>query len=667
MENRMSRRDRRRQARRPASPSPRPAAGASPADVRRAFMGAVQHFQAGRNAQAEMLCRQVLMAMPNNPDALLLSGMIAGRSGRYDEAVSVLEKCVAHAPQNAAAHLNLGRALAAQGRTDRALAAYDQALRIEPRLAEAHYSLGNLKREAEDMDEAAAAYRRAVDLQPAFAAAWDNLGNVLQELERFDEALEAYEKVLALDPASASAHNNLGTLLRRRGWRDQAIEEFETALRLDPGFTDAWVNLGRARSENSQSDEAETAFLRALNLDADSPDAIGELARLYEQTNQIGKAEETANRGLAIDPGHGVCNVVLAQCERRSGRIQEGIDRLETLVSGLDLERNYHLMFELGALYDRAGNADAAFANFREANRLSELNGGGFVEEKRRYLSKVERATARFTDDWVRSWTADLEPDARPSPAFLVGFPRSGTTLLEQIIDAHPRLAAIDERRTVDVVAERVGAMDGGYPDALADLTARDIADLRNAYFDAAERFVTRPPQGLIVDKMPLNITDAGLIHRLFPDARFILAIRHPCDASLSTFMQHFNPNDAMVNTLSMEDTAALYAKVMALWRQYIGVLPLRYHQIRYEDLIADVEGQIAPLLDFLDVGWDNAVLAHTDYARTRGRIFTPSYHQVSEPIYTWSRYRWRKYRDHLAPVMSLLQPWIDYYGYETD
>ena len=663
----MSRRDRRRQASRTASPGPRPAGAPPSADARRAFMGAVQHFQAGHDSQAETLCRQVLRAMPNNPDALLLLGMIMGRSGRYDEAVSVLDHCIEQAPGNPAAHLNLGRALAALGRTDDALAAYNRSLHIEPRLAEAHYSLGNLKREAEELDDAASAYRRAVELQPSFAPAWDNLGNVLQELERYDEALEAYQQVLSLDPASASVHNNLGTLFWQLKRRQEAISAYEAALQINPRFADAWVNLGKALKDVNQPEQSEDAFKRALDIDSDNADTLGYLSALYEQINQLDDAMATAERGLAIDPDHPRCNLVAAMCERRTGRVEVGIHRLERLVDDLKPQSAVRTLYQLGSLHDRAGNTADAFETFRKANRLAQDLGDGYTTEKARYLEKLDNMKARFTPDWIERWSRLALSDERPTPAFLVGFPRSGTTLLEQIIDSHPRLKAIDERPTMDEVTRLLESEFGEYPEALAALGASDIMALRDAYFRVADAYVDRDPTDIVVDKMPLNLTDAGLIYRLFPDARFIFALRHPCDACLSCFMQDFTANDAMVNFFTIKDTANLYDKVMKLWRQYRDVLPLNWHRIRYEDLVADFRGEVEALLDFLGVGWDDAVLEHTDHARTRGRIFTPSYHQVSEPIYTRSRYRWRNYSDDLAPVMNQLQPWIDYYGYDAD
>lgn len=205
------------------------------------------------------------------------------------------------------------------------------------------------------------------------------------------------------------------------------------------------------------------------------------------------------------------------------------------------------------------------------------------------------RLAARFTPEWVGTWTPPPAPpaDELPDPVFLVGFPRSGTTLLEQMLDAHPELRTLEEKDAIDVVRRRIAGLPGGYPDALATLPAADLAALRALYrAEVARHLGGAAPTGLLVDKMPLNSLEAGLIHRLFPRARFLLALRHPADVVLSNFMQAFKPNAAMAQFSSLASAARFYAEVMALWQQYSAVLPLAVHTVRYEDLVADLEGR---------------------------------------------------------------------------
>jgi len=271
-----------------------------------------------------------------------------------------------------------------------------------------------------------------------------------------------------------------------------------------------------------------------------------------------------------------------------------------------------------------------------------------------------------FTAAWVSTWTPPA-PYEGPTPVFLIGFPRSGTTLLDQILDAHPGLTTLEEKPAVDVVRHAVAAMPGGYPSALAGLDAAAISRLREVYFHEVARYADPAAPGrTLVDKMPLNTIDVGLIARLFPNARLLLALRHPCDVVLSGFMQAFKPNPAMVQFTSLARSATFYAEVMGLWRQYEAVLPLTVLPVRYEDLVVDVEGETRRILEFLGLPWNDAVLQYAERAKSRA-IATPSYHQVVQPIYTRSVGRWRRYREAFEAVLPLLQPSIEAFGYGDD
>ncbi len=249
-------------------------------------------------------------------------------------------------------------------------------------------------------------------------------------------------------------------------------------------------------------------------------------------------------------------------------------------------------------------------------------------------------------------------------PIFLIGFPRSGTTLLDQILDSHPALQVIEEQALIENIYRNLAQTAAGYPAALATLDTDQIRKLRQQYFDHAARYLEAGAGTHFIDKLPLNTADIGLIARLFPEARIILALRHPCDVCLSCFMQAFAPNDAMANFYTIEDTARLYAEVMGLWQHYESLLPLNYHRVKYEDIVADFAGETRRLLNFLGLDWDARVLEYNRHARARKHINTPSYNQVTEEIYTRARYRWQRYDEQLRPVMPMLAPFIDYFGY---
>jgi hypothetical protein len=245
----------------------------------------------------------------------------------------------------------------------------------------------------------------------------------------------------------------------------------------------------------------------------------------------------------------------------------------------------------------------------------------------------------------------------------MLGFPRSGSTLLDQILNAHPDIETLEEKPILETVEYGLGSE---YPDALATLRNADIADLRAEYFSALDQHISgsRDLSKTYIDKLPLNTARVGLIHRLFPQAKIILSLRHPCDCCLSGFMQTFQPNPAMASFLSLERAAGLYAVTMGLWRQYTEVLPIDYHCVRYEDIVADFEAEARRIIDYLRLPWTDDILNYREKMKGR-RIATPSYHQVNEPIYRRSIERWRNYEEQFEKVLPVLSPFIDYFGYE--
>jgi len=203
--------------------------------------------------------------------------------------------------------------------------------------------------------------------------------------------------------------------------------------------------------------------------------------------------------------------------------------------------------------------------------------------------------------------------------------------------------------------------------EALDSLAEAGVVRLRAVYLEELRARLGDPAgDRLVIDKLPLNLVHAGLIHRLFPEARFILALRHPCDAVLSCFMQNFALNDAMANFLDLEAAARLYDAIMRLWVAAEETLSLRVHVLKYEDLVADLPGTVQPLMAFLGLDWHDGMADYQTTALGRGRINTPSYQQVTEPLYSRASGRWLNYRDQMAPVLPLLAPWAERFGYET-
>jgi tetratricopeptide (TPR) repeat protein len=631
--NRAQKRHQQKMARKKAG---KKAVGAQP-DVPEEFLDdmihkGVQAHRAGRLGEAETHYRQVLDIQANHGEANHLLGLIAFQIGHNDQAIQLIKKAIRANPDKAAFHANLGSALQKKGRLDDAISSCAKAIELDPEHAEAHANLASAFHQQGNLDEAAASYRRAIAIDPDFAEAHNNLGNTLKEQGQFEDALVSYRQALSINPGDVEAHYNVGFALQEQGQFEEAMASYLKAVEINPDFVMAHYNL----------------------------------SNLYEKTSQLEKADHHIGLALKDYPDHPGANVSLAILMRRRGETGAAIKRLENLSSGKLADSDAaRVHFELGKLYDLELDSAQAFRHFTLANTAQGREVGHKAAiQAEAYRQFVDNTAAAVCPEFVASWSPVQAAPASETPVFLVGFPRSGTTLLDQILDGHKQLQVMEENPAMAAVRAHVEAMPGGYPGALADLKEADIKNLRAIYKDNIERFLGRRPTVTLIDKLPLNIVNIPLIVRLFPGARFILALRHPLDVVMSNFMQFFQLNDATSHFMTIEGTAALYGQIMNFWLQCAAVLKLNFHTTKYEDLVADMENEARSLLAFLGVDWDEKVLDYRTHARQRGVINTPSYAQVTEPIYQRAKYRWIRYNEQLAPIIDDIKPLAATFGY---
>jgi len=653
----------------------------------------------GNLEDAERLIRRAIQLDPLKASFINSLGNLMKARDRLDDAAAMYQQTIQLQPDFAMAHSNLGETLLRQGKPEDAIPFFVKALEIDPNLAGAYDNLGRAFNNMGRLAEAADAFRRAVLIRPEFAVAYDHLGHALRAMGELDEARDAFEHAVAIDADFASARRNLATVLMSQGDVDGAITQFEYALSLKPGHTETLINLGIAYhtrrnfkksaicyrkalqldpdnaavhlnlglvlNEQRRSDEAEASFKRALELDPRSPGAYAELAALYEEANRLDELDQIVEKGLQLAPDHPRLNLEAAKGDRRRGELARGLQRLTRFdPAGMDPRLAEQFHYQLGYLHDRDGNADAAFGHFTAANELARATPRAREARPERFLALLDELDAFFSTSKLEEWTP-APPGDRPAPVFMLGFPRSGTTLVDVVVDSHPGITTVEEQVTILPTLEALQALPGGFPGALAELDEQTFARLRTLYFDAIDPFIAGEAGKLIIDKMPIRTVQVGMLWRLFPDARFVFCQRHPCDVVLSNFMQHYTVSDAFANFHTLEDATRIYDKTMGLWQLYNRRLPLNTHVVRYESLIDDLEAETRKLLDFLGLEWDPQVLDYAERARQRGHINTNSYHQVTEALYQRSRGRWRAYADYLEPLMPALDTHIEYFGYE--
>lgn len=576
----------------------------TPESLRAKLREAAGHIDRGALKEAASLLNAVRRQAPDHPDALHLSGLVALKAGNAATAENFLRHAIAKSPAHAFFHVNLGNALRHQRKAEEALAAY----------------------------------AKAVSLDPQFPGSYLNRGMLLADMGRLDEAEADLERAIACAPQDPGPYAQFAQLHMNRGDFHAMAAAYKRGLEALPGH----------------------------------PHFLAGLASAYERLSDLEAAKPLAEAALAAMPNTPMALKTWARVMRRLGALEEVTARLERVP--LDkyppgAARLIHA--ELALAYDELGDIPNAFLNFSRQNELAGKIGAAQSVDKRAYMDQVSALRTAFEGGLGGNWpqAGDVTPGHAGPPVFLVGFPRSGTTLLDQILDAHPGVQVIEERPVLLAVRDAVMAMEGGYPGALDRLGAAEIAGLRARYWAALEAQGADLQNKLVINKLPLNIIHAGLIRRVFPEAKFILALRHPLDSVLSCFMQDFELNASMAHFLELRDAARLYEAVMGLWRLYEDRLGLEAVSIpiRYEDLIQDVRGAVEPVLSHLGLSWDEAQRDHTGHAKARGTIRTPSYAQVTQPLYGRAAGRHERYATYLEPVRPLLAPYIAAFGYELD
>jgi len=609
----------------PASPTIRRgiSAGRRPSTVRRwrrtritptrCICSASSPISQGRSGSAIELIERALPALSELPDAHLNHGNALQKAGRPAEAAESYRRALALNPDYGMAHSNLARALNDQGLFAAGLESARRAVELIPDFPGAHVNCAAALMGLERFAEAEAPLRRALDLMPDRAETHRDLGLVLAELGRLDEAISCHQRAIVLNPNSAATHYLLGAALYQADDASGSEASFRHALSLAPDNPKAWHGLGGVLRISGRFDEALSCFRRALDLDPDLAEAYRSLAVTGQQASD--EAQLKRLRALLASPERPV-----------SYRIIAG--------------------FALGALLDNADRYDEAFPCFAEANALhrqqqAEAGERFDAEAFRRDVDRLMEIDTPALLSATASWGNPSE-----MPVFIVGMPRSGTSLVEQIAATHSRVFGAGERKDIDGISNTLTAHNRGKPIAKWDAVfARQLADQHVADLQALGADAAR-----VIDKMPDNVFFLWLIAALFPSARVILCQRDPRDICLSCYFHRFTQGHPYAYDLA--DCGLRALEVERLSTHWLRVLPLEMLAIDYEELVADLEGESRRLIEFLGLDWEPACL---DFHRTERPVFTASTWQVRQPLYTRSVGRWRCYEQHLGPLLEVL------------
>jgi tetratricopeptide (TPR) repeat protein len=669
----------------------------------------IAQVNAGHLIEAEGRVSVLLESRPADGMLWKILSVVLVKQGK--EALPALSKTIALLPQDAEAHGNLGATLLGLGRIQEAVIPYRRALQLNPGLLEAHNNLGNalfalgqfqeaadcyrsaLRIKADDpslhvnlanalrlegnLPEAISSARKAISLNPDLSAAYNILGLALVAQGHFEQALSYYQRALALDQTYVDALNNLGNALRDLGNRREALAAYGRAVELDSSNAESHCNLGNVLFEFRQIDQAEVSYRRALALrpdyrpahlalsmalrmqgraadaeascraalalDADYVEALSLLGELLADRGQFTEAQKLFQRAIDVNPAFPFVYFSIAMHRKMTSDDAQWLESTQALLTTrLPQRHEISLRYALGKFFDDVKQYEPAFENYRQANELTKRGGLRYDAEK--LHEHVDHIIESFDATAIRA--KQVYGDSSERPIFIVGMPRSGTTLTEQILASHPAVFGAGELTYWD---GSYGAYEAGQRNGAAD--AAVIPNIARAYLERLSQLSGAALR--VIDKMPPNFMNLGLIHAAFPNARIVHMQRHPLDTCLSIYFQYFLNAHPYANDLhSLAHYYAEYLRIMEHWRRSIPATALL--EVPYEGLIAEQEGWSRRMVEFVGLPWDPRCL---DFHQTDRVVITTSKWQVRQKIHSASAGRWKSYEKFVGPLKGLMNP----------
>ena len=592
-----------------------------------------------------------------------LAGIFVGE-GDFKKAEFFLRKSLEINPKDINNLVNLGCVLKDLGNPNQAEKYLRDALEINPIYDFALINLGAVLNELEKIDEGEQFLKKALKINPTSPTALNNLGNILSKKNNNKGAESCYRKAIEIKSDFSLAYNNLASLLSKQSNFNEAEKFTEKAIKFNPKFELAYVNLGIIKIDLDKLTEAEELFLSAIKIKENYGYAYANLFRLYEKTNNIKKLKnkiETENENKNIINEIMMFKARIYFREKDFIKAKKSIDQISNAwIENTDHHTNLLYWSFKAFIEEKVKNYDEAFQCFEK----SQLN------------LKYEAFDPKVFQTYIHTYRKNLDNNDfleknekskifETSPVFLIGFPRSGTTLLDTILRSHPEIDVLEEKPIINSVEQIIKTKFKYSLDELHKLSKNDLDFLRNKYLENLKNNSDRNKNAkTLIDKFPFQTVCLPLINLLFPKSKIIFTHRHPYDTVLSCFQQTFEPNFAMANFRSINSASEIYDLTMSMWLDYKDKLKMDYITSKYEDLVNDFDDHILKILDFLGLGWDENIKNYRNTAYKRGKINTPSSSQVIQPIYKSSIEKWKNYEKYFNNSNKYLDKWKRYFKY---
>ena len=612
-------------------------------DIAELFRKGLHHYEEGHLQQAQELCQRILRERQHH-DAILMLGMIAHQQSEFEVAAERYQQFLSLKPDQAQTQYNLGLVLDELGRTELAIEHFNKSITIADDNAAVHSHLADAYTKLQRWEEAIKAYRQVLAIQAEDVVTMIKLGNVFLAAQLWTNSIRVYEQAITLQPNNTLVHKNLGNSLHRVGQLQKALKCFEQALSLHPEYIDAGIDRAVVLRQLGRTEEALVQFEQVIDLKPDHIEAHIGLADILRDQGQAELAVERLKQCLNARPTCGLLYYRISMIKPE----QALIPAVEKLISEPDLSTGnaIYCHFALGNLFKGGKSFDQAFSHFLKANTLHRETIAYDPKENSQTIDRlIEVYTKRFFRRKRRFGSASK------LPVFIVGMPRSGSTLVEQILSSHALVHGAGELGAIPAVhvsialqlkhvkppPECMSLMDGIM---VEEHSARYLQDLA-LHCPTAKR---------ITEHLAGHFFKIGLIKTLFPDARIIHCQRNPLDTCISLFFHYFMGLKCSFDLTELGQYYMQYQRLMSHWQ---NLFPGEILNVQYEELVLDQEKVSKQLIDYIGLEWDEKCI---DFHNNERAVMTPSNIQVRQPIYENSMNRWKHYEKHLQPLIEVLQ-----------
>ena len=597
-------------------------------------------FQNGQYDAAISLAKSLTERFPNQQDAWKILGILFVQTGNYSNALKASQTATVLSPQDFEAHFNLGVILKKLGKYNQAEASYRQTIALKEDHFNAHNNLGALLRELGRLDESESALRKAIIAKADFAGAINNLGITLQEMGKLDEAEENLRQAIVLKPEFADAYYNLGITLKKSKRIDEAEVFYRKAIEINSGYIKAHINLGIALKEMGRLDEAEVTFRKAIALQPEYAEAYNNLGITLKGLGRLDEAEATFRKAIALQPDCAKNHLNLTLMKKFKSEDKQFLKMRELyLDKNIAEEECCQINFGLAAAYEDLGDFRQSFKHYNEGNSLNKKLLAYEINQDIELFEQI-----KFSYEQIKKSSLKNEKlEEKLIPIFIVGMPRSGTTLVEQIISSHPKVTGAGELSFISKFGQSIAT-------GFSDINSQALLNLRHKYLTKLEKISNG--NNIVTDKLPQNFLYIGLIAAAFPYAKIVHVKRDPAAVCWANFKQYF-ATKGLGYSYGLDEVVSyhqLYEDLMKFW---MNSLSKRIHNLDYELLTVDQENVTHSLIDYLDLDWDEKCLTPQNNKRN---VKTASDMQVRKKIYQGSSQQWKKYEPFLNGAFNIFK-----------